>query len=219
MIPYSTVISPEKNSISNLIIIFCIGIVFYHELGLSNDLLKNFFNEYGFKPILNLSEFSPDLFFRSITYNFINESKFQFFLNIWALWVFGDLVEDRTGRILFILLFLTSGIAGALTLGMLNPEISTPAVGSSCATIGVLTAFGILYPKYKVKTLVPVILLASPFQLWPAYIFLSAFVIYQLSFLYTKFDSPAAMMCILGSIVVGAAWGFIFRKSTGKSIN
>ena len=71
--------------------------------------------------------------------------------NLWFLWIFGDNVEDEIGRIKFVIFYLLSGVAGAVTHVALNAQSGIPMVGASGAISGVLGAYLVLHPKARVK--------------------------------------------------------------------
>lgn len=73
--------------------------------------------------------------------------------NMWFLWIFGDNVEDEIGRIKFVIFYLLSGVAGALTHVVLNVKSGIPMVGASGAISGVLGAYLLLHPSARVKML------------------------------------------------------------------
>jgi len=74
--------------------------------------------------------------------------------NMLYLWIFGNNVEDDTGRLRFILFYLLCGAAAAMTHALANRASITPMVGASGAVSGVLGAYVLLYPRARVVTLV-----------------------------------------------------------------
>ena len=73
--------------------------------------------------------------------------------NLLYLWIFGDNVEQRFGRIPFIIFYLLSGIVATLVQVALDPEGVIPNLGASGAISGVLGAYLILFPRNKVHAL------------------------------------------------------------------
>ncbi|WP_414718006.1 rhomboid family intramembrane serine protease, partial [Thioclava sp. UBA3469] len=49
------------------------------------------------------------------------------------LWVFGDNLEDRMGRVLFLIFYLACGLAAAFAQIAANPNATVPMVGASGA--------------------------------------------------------------------------------------
>ena len=71
--------------------------------------------------------------------------------NMWFLWVFGDNVEDEVGRMKYIVFYLLSGVAAAVTHVALNAKSGIPMVGASGAIGGVLGAYLVLHPRAQVR--------------------------------------------------------------------
>jgi len=74
--------------------------------------------------------------------------------NMLYLWIFGNNVEDDTGRLRFILFYLLCGTAAAMTHAFANKASIIPMIGASGAVSGVLGAYLLLYPRARVVTLV-----------------------------------------------------------------
>jgi membrane associated rhomboid family serine protease len=74
--------------------------------------------------------------------------------NMLFLWIFGDNVEDSMGRVRYLVFYLLSGVAAALTQAWIEPASTIPMVGASGAISGVLGAYILLHPQATVRTLV-----------------------------------------------------------------
>ncbi|HYL94652.1 MAG TPA: rhomboid family intramembrane serine protease, partial [Terriglobales bacterium] len=98
--------------------------------------------------------------------------------NMWVLWIFGDNIEDYLGHFVYIVFYLLSGLAAAIAHILLNAGSVLPTVGASGAIAGVMGAYLILYPRAKVLTLVPLIVI---FTFWwlPAWIVLGYWFVIQ----------------------------------------
>lgn len=108
---------------------------------------------------------------------FLHGSWLHLLFNMWALWIFGDNVEDYLGHFLYLMLYLVSGVAAALLHTLFNIGSITPTVGASGAIAGVMGAYFILYPRARVLTLVPFFFV---FFLWlPAWVVLGIWFIGQ----------------------------------------
>ncbi|MBX3191832.1 MAG: rhomboid family intramembrane serine protease [Labilithrix sp.] len=75
--------------------------------------------------------------------------------NALFLWVFGNNVEDSMGRIRYVVFYVVCGLAAAALQVVLQPSATAPMVGASGAISGVLGAYLVLYPRVRVKVLVP----------------------------------------------------------------
>jgi membrane associated rhomboid family serine protease len=74
--------------------------------------------------------------------------------NMLYLWIFGNNVEDATGRVRFIFFYALCGLFAAYTHAFMNQSSLTPMIGASGAISGVLGAYLLLYPRARVVTLV-----------------------------------------------------------------
>ena len=74
--------------------------------------------------------------------------------NMLYLWIFGNNVEDATGRVRFIIFYLLCGLFAAFAHAFIDRSSLTPMIGASGAISGVLGAYMLLYPKARVVTLV-----------------------------------------------------------------
>lgn len=69
--------------------------------------------------------------------------------NLYFLRLFGDNVEDRLGRRRFIVLYVLSGLAGAVLHVATHPSSNLPAIGASGAIAGLMGAYFVLFPHVK----------------------------------------------------------------------
>lgn len=75
--------------------------------------------------------------------------------NMLYLLIFGNNVEDAMGHARYLLFYLASGIAAALTMAFVSPYSLIPMIGASGAISGILGAYVLLYPRAKVRVIVP----------------------------------------------------------------
>ena len=73
--------------------------------------------------------------------------------NMLYLWIFGNNVEDATGRVRFLFFYLLCGAAAAYAHALANRTSEVPMIGASGAISGVLGAYLLLYPRVRVVTL------------------------------------------------------------------
>ena len=77
---------------------------------------------------------------RMLTSVLLHGSIFHVLLNMYTLWIFGQILEGMLGRGRFLALYLLSGLAGSLgVLFLSDPRI--PVVGASGAIFGLMGAF------------------------------------------------------------------------------
>jgi membrane associated rhomboid family serine protease len=79
---------------------------------------------------------------RMVTSVFVHSTGFLFhvLLNMYTLWIFGQILEGMLGRGRFLALYLLSGLAGSLGVLFLASPL-TPVVGASGAIFGLMGAF------------------------------------------------------------------------------
>lgn len=73
--------------------------------------------------------------------------------NMLFLWVFGNNVEDRFGRVPFLAFYLGAGLVATLAQSYLTPDSLVPLIGASGAVAGVLGAYLVMFPRARVTTL------------------------------------------------------------------
>ena len=77
---------------------------------------------------------------RMLTSVLVHGSIFHVLLNMYTLWIFGQILEGMLGRGRFLALYVLSGLAGSLgVLFLSDPRI--PVIGASGAIFGLMGAF------------------------------------------------------------------------------
>jgi rhomboid family protein len=74
--------------------------------------------------------------------------------NMLFLWIFGNNIEDRLGRLPFLAFYLIGGVAAALTQVWVEPASDVPLVGASGSIAATLGAYIVLYPRARITALV-----------------------------------------------------------------
>ncbi|HET6690556.1 MAG TPA: rhomboid family intramembrane serine protease [Miltoncostaeaceae bacterium] len=116
-----------------------------------------------------------------ITSLFLHADWLHLGFNMLFLWVFGNNIEERLGRIRFLPFFLVCGVIASLAQVAVDPGSQVPLIGASGAISGILGAYLVLYPRVRVWTVVlPLFFL--PFRL-PAWIWLLIYLALQLLFI------------------------------------
>jgi membrane associated rhomboid family serine protease len=85
---------------------------------------------------------------------FMHGSWMHIIGNMVYLLIFGDQIEERLGRLKFLIFYLLAGIAAGLAQVWVTPLSPLPCVGASGAIAGVLGAYLILYPSNAIRVLV-----------------------------------------------------------------
>ena len=151
------------------------------QIGLGN---KVFFYSYGLVPakftVYEMSRHfsTANQLFSIFSYMFLHGGFLHFIGNMWFLYIFGDNVEEYFGSIRFLGFYLICGILSGVLQCFLNPMSMVPTIGASGAIAGVMGAYFILYPKSRILTLIPIIIIPWFVEI-PAFIFLGIWFLIQ----------------------------------------
>lgn len=137
----------------NVLVFLFQYLVFYNQ---ANGIVNNFaFTPSVFNESLRNNSISINCLCSLITCLFLHGGLFHLISNMWALWIFGDNVEDKMGHSRFLLFYLLCGVIANLTHYIFNMTSTVPIIGASGAIAGVMGAYFIMYPKSHVVTLIP----------------------------------------------------------------
>ena len=156
-----------------------------------------------------LSSSSGDMLtqpWRLVTYMFLHGSGFHILFNMLWLWWTGRPVEDSLGSRNFAVLYLGSGIGGAIIQILLSGVIATgPTIGASGAVFGIMVCFAIMYPTQPIH-----LLFLPPIE---ARYFVAGLIFLDVLFL--NAGDNIARLVHLG----GAFWGWILIKAYYRGYN
>jgi membrane associated rhomboid family serine protease len=114
-----------------------------------------------------------------LTSMFLHGGWFHLIGNMVFLWIFGNNVEDALGRGRYLLLYLGSGVAAALSQALSSPGDRVPMIGASGAIAGVLGAYLLPYPWAKVHVFLWIVIFFR-IVIVPAWIMLGLWFAMQL---------------------------------------
>ncbi len=103
--------------------------------------------QWGFRPAVPQVW---DLF----TAMFLHSGLFHLFGNMLFLWIFGDNVEHRLGRVQFLAAYLGTGVGATLFHTLFASQSLLPLLGASGAISGVLGFYFLWFPRNRVRLLV-----------------------------------------------------------------
>src|SRR6266404_3477400 len=157
--------------------------VFLFEVFLGEPSRTQFIFQFGVIPanIAHLSDSTMGIspaaaLFPLFSSMFLHASWLHLIANMWALWIFGDNIEDYLGPFLYLLLYLASGLAASAVHVFFNANSGVPSVGASGAIAGVMGAYFVLFPSARVLTIVPIVF----FFIWlPAWVVLGYWFVAQ----------------------------------------
>jgi membrane associated rhomboid family serine protease len=136
--------------------------------------------------------------------------------NMLYLWIFGDNVEDRFGKVKFLLFYLLCGIGATIAQVAINPNSGIPNLGASGAISGILAAYILINPKGRVN-----VLMGRGVVAMPAIFVIGLWVVLQFvngigSITESAETGGVAYMAHIGGFVVGLILTFLFR---GKDVH
>ncbi len=141
---------------------------------------------------------------RLITYQFLHRDFMHIFFNMYALWLFGRMIEPRLGRTRFLTLYLFSGVLGGIFYTLANYNMRMPCIGASGATFGVMVAAAMTYPNAEFFLMFPPIRM----KLWVMVLLYCGIELFSEM---SGGDRGVAHLAHLG----GALGGFLFMRRLG----
>lgn len=132
--------------------------------------------------------------------------------NMLFLWVFGNNIEDRLGKLKFVLFYFLSGIAATYAQSYVFPSSATPLVGASGAIAGILGAYLLMFPRARIKSLVILVIFITMIEL-PAAVVIGLWFLLQLvsGVGSVAADTGVAYMAHVGGFLAGMLLLLVFR--------
>jgi membrane associated rhomboid family serine protease len=155
-----------------------------------------------------------------VTSQFLHGGWLHILGNMLYLWIFGNNVEDRLGRLGFLVFYLVGGVVAGLTQVAIGPDSPVPTIGASGAIAATLGAYVVSFPRARITSLV---FLGFFYQLIdvPAVIVLVFWFVLQLidgiaSLGMTDASGGVAFFAHIGGFVFGALVGLAVRAVTRR---
>lgn len=177
MIPISD-INPAENTpyITRFFIFFTIVVYILLQPKNSGDLF-NFFYEFSAIPCeiqkgvpLSANQFysndcmvtidnvifaNKNLMLSLLTANFLHANLLHLVGNLWSFWIFGNNIEDKLGKLKFIIFLMVAAGGSIGTHIFLNYSDLNPIVGASGIVSALMGAYLYRFPNAKLLVLVP----------------------------------------------------------------
>jgi membrane associated rhomboid family serine protease len=214
----------RRTPIVTISLIVACFIAFAIELSITagggDPALERFFERWGAVPAdITAALEAGDYFSRPVlsifTSMFLHGGWLHILGNMLFLWIFGNNVEDRLGRLPFLIFYLVGGITAALAQVVIDPQSSVPLVGASGAIAAALGAYIVLFPGARILSLV---FLGFFYQLLevPAVILLGFWFLLQLvngfgSFGAGTAQGGVAFFAHIGGFALGVVVGLLLR--------
>ena len=229
MIPLRDANPTRRTPLVTLALIVACFVAFAYELGRLGsggmEALDAFVTEWGIVPaeLTDAWASGSGLVGEALTLissQFLHGGWLHLLGNLLFLWIFGNNVEDRLGRLRFLLFYLVGGAIAGLTQVAIDPASTIPTIGASGAIAATLGAYLVLFPRARITSLV---FLGFFYQLIdvPAVVVLVFWFLLQLidgiaSLGVTDVGGGVAFFAHIGGFVFGALVGVVVRGVGGR---
>jgi len=140
--------------------------------------------------------------------------------NMLFLWVFGNNVEDKIGRVPYLLFYLFCGVVASAGQILVGPESVIPSLGASGAIAGVLGAYLVMFPGRRVYSLVPIFFIFTLLPL-PAIVVLGFWFVLQffsgVTGLAQHVNGGVAYFAHVGGFLAGLVLALLFFPKERRS--
>jgi membrane associated rhomboid family serine protease len=179
-------------------------LIFAHEMRLGNIQLARFLDAWAVIPS-QLFAFPGREALTLLSSQFLHANFWHLLGNMWFLWIFGNNIEDKLGRIQFLGFYLTCGAIAAMTQSVFSPSSAVPMIGASGAIAGVMGAYVVRFPRAEIVTLIPIFIILTTVRI-PALFFLGIWIAGQT--IYAAMANPGqpgvAYLAHISGFVAGA---------------
>lgn len=199
--PYVTYLLIAINAI-----VFLVEVIAYSDSTSRNAL----FQTYGAIPYKILG---GDIF-SAISSMFLHGGIAHLIGNMLFLFVFGDNIEDKFGRIKYVLIYIGWGLAATLAhsfFAMSTGAGNIPAIGASGAISGVLGAYLVLFPRAKIFTVIAAFFITT--VRIPAMAYIPFWFIMQVIFSLIGQNSGVAYVAHIGGFLAGLLTGYVLKNA------
>jgi membrane associated rhomboid family serine protease len=133
-----------------------------------------------------------------VTYAFLHGDMVHLFFNMFALYMFGQAIEELMGTRRFVVYYLVCVITAALAQLAVQKfmGVARPTVGASGGVFGLLLAYGMAFPRNKLMLLFPPIPM-------PAWLFVTLYGLIELYLGLFGRNSNVAHFAHLGGMAGG----------------
>ncbi|MDQ7025806.1 MAG: rhomboid family intramembrane serine protease [Anaerolineae bacterium] len=190
-------------------------LVFLWEMSLGDSELNRAFIELSVVPAnISANPLSLETFLDAVRSMFFHGGYDHIFGNMLYLYLFGDNIEDRFGKLLFLVVYFVSGFVAVAAQVIIDPSSTIPLIGASGAIAGVLGGYLILFPTVKVRGMVLLGRAGFMTEL-PAFIVLGFWFVLQVvngvvSLGATQYGGGVAFFVHIGGFVAGAILTGVF---------
>jgi membrane associated rhomboid family serine protease len=211
MIPLYDDNPTQRSAFLVYILIVANVLIFLHEMMLGNTQLSRFLDAWAVIP-RQLFAFPSREAVTLLSSQFLHANFWHLIGNMWFLWIFGNNVEDKLGRIQFLGFYLICGVIAALTQSIFSPSSAVPLIGASGAIAGVMGAYIVRFPRAEIVTLIPIFIILTTVRI-PALFFLGIWIAGQT--IYAAMANPGQPGVAYLAHISGFVAGMILFKIFG----
>ena len=171
-------------------------------------LSKIFSVRYGFKP-------AYANFITALTYMFIHGNFMHLLGNMVFLWLVGCMLELGYGRVLYVLLYLLTGVLSVGLYSLVYADSTVPLVGASGAIAGLMGAYAVAYGKTKIKIFYSLGFYFNYAQV-TAIVLLPVWIGNEIFQLFFGSYQGIAYVAHLGGLVSGGLFGYLNLRFLGR---
>lgn len=149
-----------------------------------------------------------------LTYMFLHGGVDHLLGNMVFLWILGCMLEIGSGRLLFTVLYLVSGLISAGLFWVVYPSSPIPLVGASGAIAGLMGAYTVLYGKKKVSVFYSLGFYFNTATI-PAILLLPAWLANECYQLFFSGVGHVAYVAHIGGLIGGALFAYGGERLVG----
>jgi len=147
-----------------------------------------------------------------LTAMFLHGGLMHLIGNMWFLWIFGDNIEDRMGKLLFPIFYVICGLCAGLLHVVIYRGSSMPTIGASGAIAGIMGAYLYMFPRSTIATLMGFGFYFTIIHV-PSQIFLGIWFLFQLiPGLAGGVAGNVAFMAHVGGFIAGLLLAMLFSS-------
>lgn len=173
-----------------ILIMVNVGVFFY-----TYSDIQFYIDFYGFAA----ENFVNGKFYTVISSMFLHGDILHLLGNTWFLWVFGSNLENKLGHFKFLFFYFLCGLSSIVLYSATSLGTGVPVIGASGAISGILGGYLVLFPKNKIRAIIPFpIYFAASI---PSFLFIIGWFIFQL--ISIGGDSIVAYWAHIGGFIAG----------------
>jgi len=151
----------------------------------------------------------------ALTYMFIHGGFMHLLGNMVFLWLVGCVLELGLGRVLYVSLYLLTGVLSVCLYALVYLDSTVPLVGASGAISGLIGAYAVTYGKQKIKVFYSLGFYFNYAQV-SAIALLPVWIGNEVAQLFFGSYRHVAYMAHIGGLISGAVLGYLNMRFLGQ---